>query len=185
MGNKRRNGPLNQTQSGLVAKEGEFVTADDGLPYSGKYYIQNGVAYAGNDSLEYFVPVPLDQVPENQFANLISTLGYATAAYTMAKQNFEMIKQTAEKIIPPKQIQKLSTSLEPRTGKSTFTQKTNDPNNIIKEIKPNALNNIVIESLRRDPLYKLVEIDFNSPTTTQQIEEGDKIIPGLKTFVNL
>jgi hypothetical protein len=43
----------------------------------------------------------------------------------------------------------------------------------------------LISSLKKDPLYKLVEIDFNSPTTTQQIEEGDKIIPGLKTFVNL
>lgn len=185
MRNKRRNGPLNQIQPGLIAKDGEFVTADDGLPYSGKYYIQNGVAYAGEDPLEYLVPVPLDQVSENQFATLISTIGYATAAYTMAKQNFEMIKQTAEKIIPPKQIQKLSTSLEPRTGKSIFTQKTNDPNKVIKEIKNDSSNSELILSLRKDPLYKLVEIDFNSPTTTQQIEEGEKIIPGLKTFVNL
>ena len=185
MGNKRRNGPLNQTQSGLVAKNGEFVTANDGLPYSGKYYIQNGAAYAGNDPLEYLVPIPLDQVPENQFATLISTVGYATAAYTMAKQNFEMIKQTTEKIISSNPLQKLSTSLKPRTGKSTFTQKLNDPNNIIKEIKNDSSNSELILSLKKDPLYKLVEIDFNLTNLQQQIEEGDKIIPGLKTFVNL
>ena len=185
MGNKRRNGPLNQIQSGLVAKDGEFVTAEDGLPYSGKYYIQNGAAYAGNDSSEYEVPVPLDQFPENQFATLISTLGYATAAYTMAKQNFEMIKQTAEKIIPSKQIQKLSTSLEPKTGKYIFTQKSNDPNNVIKEIKNDSSNSELILSLKKDPLYKLVEIDFNLTDMQQQIENGEKTIPGLKTFVNL
>lgn len=189
---KRRNGPLNQIQSGITAKDGEFVYADDGLPYSGKYYIQNGVAYAGNDPSEHEVPVPLDQVPENQFASLISTIGYATAAYQLAKQNVELINQTAEKLLPSKPVQKTTTSLEPRTGKYAFAQKTNDPDKVIRQFdfqEPSkvklTLNSAILETLKKDPLYKIVEIDFNAVDAQKQIEDGDKIIPGLKTFINL
>jgi hypothetical protein len=177
--------PRSLITESIPAKEGEFVYTESGLPFSGKYHIVSGVAYAGEKESSFSPPVSLDQVSNNPFATLISTLGYATAAYTMAKQNFEMIKQTSEKFIESIPIKKQITILEPRTGKSTFTQKSNDPNNIIKEIKNNSSNNELILSLKKDPLYKLVEIDFNSPTTTQQIEDGDKIIPGLKTFVNL
>lgn len=187
----RRNGPLNQIQSGIPAKDGEFVYADSGLPYSGKYHIQNGVAYAGEDPSVNEVPVPLDQVPENQFASLISTIGYATAAYQMAKQNVELIKQTAEKILPNKPIQAESASLKPREGKYAFAQKTNDPDKVIKQFNLEeksvkaTLGNAVLVTLRKDPLYKIVDIDFSSPDAQQQIEEGDKTIPGLKTFVSL
>lgn len=188
----RRKGPLNQIQSGLTAKDGEFVYAEDGLPYSGKYYIQNGVAYAGNDPTEREVPVPLDQMPENQFASLISTIGYATAAYQMAKQNVELIKQTAEKVFPSPPIQKSGESQAERTGRYAFAQKTNDPDKIIKQFNFQeenktklTLNNAILSSLKKDPLYKIVEIDFTATDAPNQIEEGDKIIPGLKTFINL
>ena len=177
--------PKSLITEGIPAKDGEFVYADNGLPFSGKYHIISGIVYAGEKESSFTPPVLLDQVSENQFATLISTIGYATAAYTMAKQNFEMIKQTSEKFIGSLPIKRQITILEPRTGKLIFAQKTNDPNNVIKEIKNDSSNSELILSLRKDPLYKLVEIDFNSPNTTQQIEEGEKIIPGLKTFVNL
>ena len=169
----------------IPSKDGEFVYTESGLPYSGSYHIISGVAYAGNDESSFNPPVSLDQVSESQFASLISSVGYATAAYAMAKQNFDIIKQTAKKIIPTNPIQKSGESQLQRIGKSTFTQKTNDPNNIIKEIKNDSSNSELILSLQKDPLYKLVEIDFSSPNAPQQIENGEKIIPGLKTFVNL
>ena len=177
--------PKSLITESIPAKEGEFVYADSGLPYSGKYHIISGIAYAGDNQLSFYPPVQLDQVPESQYASLISSIGYATAAYAMAKQNFEMIKQTAKKIIPSNQIQKSGESQLQRTGKYIFTKKTNDPNNIIKEIKNDSSNSELILSLKKDPLYKLVEIDFNLTTIQQQIENGEKIIPGLKTFVNL
>ena len=57
--------------------------------------------------------------------------------------------------------------------------------NIIKEIKDEESNKTTITSLQRDPLYKITAINFSVPDLQQQIEEGEKIIPGLKTFVNL
>jgi hypothetical protein len=180
----RRNGPLNQIQSGIVAKDGEFVYASDGLPYSGKYYIQNGVAYAGENLSINEVPIPLDQTPDNQFATLISTVGYATAAYAMAKQNIELIKQTSEKLIPTKPVQKQSTSLEPRTGMCSFTQKSNDPNKVIKQFN-SSNDSLLLSALKKDPLYKVVDIDFSALNIQQQLAEAEKTIPGITTFVNL
>ena len=174
--------PKNQIIEGLVAEEGEFVTADDGLPYSGKYHIISGIAYAGENQDSYQVPVPLDQLEDNSLAGLISAVGYATAAYAMVKSNADMLKQTVEKIIPKKTVE---TSGDPRKGKSNFTQKTNDPDKVIKEVKSTKLSSTIIEALKKDPLYKVVEIDFDAPNLNQQIEDGDKIIPGLKTFINL
>jgi hypothetical protein len=55
----------------------------------------------------------------------------------------------------------------------------------IKEIKDEESNKNTITSLQRDPLYKITAINFSIPDLQQQIEDGDKIIPGLKTFVNL
>ena len=177
--------PESQVIINQIAKSGEFVYSDSGIPYVGAYHIINGKAFAGAVLNTFEVPIPLDQPPTNVMASVVNIVGFGTAAYAMAKQNISNAKNLIEKFVPSSQVQISSEGSTPRTGKSTFTQKSNDPNNVIKEIKPNTLNNIVIESLRRDPLYKLVEIDFNSPTTTQQIEEGEKIIPGLKTFVNL
>lgn len=183
--------PKSLITESIPAKEGEFVYADSGLPYSGKYHIISGVAYAGDNQSSFDPPVPLDQLPDNQFATLMSTVGYATAAYAMAKQNIELIKQTSEKIFPNTPIQKSGESQAQREGKYAFAQKTNDPDKVIKQFNLQeksvkaTLNNAVLTTLRKDPLYKIVDIDFSSLDIQQQIEEGDKIIPGLKTFVNL
>jgi len=177
--------PESQIISNQIAKPGEFVYSDSGIPYVGSYHIINGKAFAGAVLNTFEVSIPLDQPPTNVMASIVNIAGFGTAAYAMAKQNINNAKNLIEKFIPSSQVQISSEGSTPRTGKSTFTQKSNDPNNIIKEIKNDSSNNELILSLKKDPLYKLVEIDFNSPTTTQQIEEGDKIIPGLKTFVNL
>lgn len=175
--------PKNQIIEGLEAKEGEFVTADDGLPYSGKYHIISGIAYAGEKQDSYQVPIPLDQLEDSSLGGIVSAIGYATAAYAMVKSNVDMIKQTAEKFIPKNTVQAEGEGSERRSGKSTFTQKTNDSNKIIKEIKHSKLSLIIIETLKKDPLYKIVEIDFDSPSVEKQIDDGEKIIPGLKSFV--
>jgi hypothetical protein len=176
--------PKNQIIEGLEAEEGEFVTANDGLPYSGKYHIISGIAYAGENEKSYPTPVPLDQLEDNSLAGIISAIGYATAAYNMAKSNIDMVKQTAEKAIPKSTVQADGEGTTLRSGKSAFTQKTNDSAKVIKEIKFSKLSSIIVEQLKKDPLYKVVEIDFSSPSVEKQIEDGDKIIPGLKTFIN-
>ncbi len=97
-----------------------------------------------------------------------------------------MIKQTAEKFFPKSNVKPDDAEgSPPRTGKSAFTQKTNDPNKIIKEIKYSANYISILEPLKKDPLYKVVEIDFDLPNVFLQLEDGEKIIPGLKSFVNI
>jgi hypothetical protein len=187
--------PRSLITENIPAKDGEFVYADTGLPYSGKYHIISGVAYAGENEKTYPQPIPLDQVPENQFASLISTIGFATAAYQMAKQNVEMIQQTAEKIFPSTPTQKSGgEGGVTRTGKISFAQKSNDPDKIIKEYNPSStkaaglaaiIAKAKLDEAKKDPLYKIVEIDFNAPDANQQIDEGEKVIPGLKTFISL
>jgi hypothetical protein len=173
--------PESQIISNQIAKPGEFVYSDSGIPYVGLYHIINGKAFAGAVLNTFEVPIPLDQPPTNVMASIVNIAGFGTAAYAMAKQNINNAKNLIEKFIPSAQIQKSNEGSTPRTGKSTFTQKTNDPNKVIKEIKdPN-----LIATLRQDPLYVVVQIDFSSPNANQQIEDGNKQLPGLKTFVNL
>jgi hypothetical protein len=169
----------------IPAKDGEFVYADSGLPFSGKYHIISGVAYAGENDKSYPQPVPLDEVSTkfNPFASIIASVGLGTAAYNMVKQNVDTAKNLVEKYIPSKPKQ--SNEVQLRSGIYYFAKKSNDPNNIIKEIKDEESNKTTITSLQRDPLYKITAINFSVPDLQQQIEEGEKIIPGLKTFVNL
>jgi hypothetical protein len=177
--------PKNQIQKSITAKEGEFVYTDSGLPFSGKYHIINGVAYAGENEKSFPQPVPLDEISTkiNPFSSIITSVGLGTAAYNMVKQNINTAKNLVEKYIPSKPKQ--SNEIKIRSGVYYFFQKSNDPNNIIKEIKDEESNKSIIVSLQRDPLYKIITIDFSIPNLQQQIEEGEKTIPGLKTFVNL
>ena len=169
----------------IPAKDGEFVYADSGLPFSGKYHIISGIAYAGENEKSYPQPVPLDEVSTkfNPFASIIASVGLGTAAYNMVKQNVDTAKNLVEKYIPSKPKQ--SNEVQLRSGIYYFTQKLNDPNNVIKELKDEESNKDIIKSLQQDPLYKIIAVNFSVPNLQQQIEEGDKIIPGLKTFVNL
>jgi hypothetical protein len=177
--------PKSQIIENQNAKEGELIYAESGIPYSGKYFVIQGLAYAGERPEEGKPLIPLDQPDVNTLAEIQALLGAATGVYSFFKSRMDLVRGIKEKFVPAQPVQAQGEGSSPRQGILFFTQKTNDPNKVIKEIKPNTLNNIIIESLRKDPLYKLVEIDFNSPTTTQQIEEGEKIIPGLKTFINL
>jgi hypothetical protein len=177
--------PRSLITENIPAKDGEFVYADSGLPFSGKYHIISGIAYAGENQKSYPQPVPLDEVSTkfNLFASIIASVGLGTAAYNMVKQNVDTAKNLVEKYIPSKPKQ--SNKVQLRSGIYYFAQKSNDPNNIIKEIKDEESNKNIITSLQRDPLYKLTIINFSVPDVSQQIENGEKIIPGLKTFVNL
>ena len=150
----------------IPAKDGEFVYADSGLPFSGKYHIISGVAYAGENDKSYPQPVPLDEVSTkfNPFASIIASVGLGTAAYNMAKQNVDTAKNLVEKYIPSKPKQ--SNEVQLRSGIYYFAKKSNDPNNIIKEIKDEESNKTTITSLQRDPLYNITAINFSVPETT-------------------
>lgn len=173
--------PKSQIIENQTAKEGELVYAESGMPYSGKYFIIQGLAYAGERPEDGKPLIPLDLPNVNTLAEIQALIGAATGAYSFFKSRMDLVRGIKEKIIPAQPVQSQGEGSVPRQGISYFVQKINDPNKIIKEVKdPNS-----IASLQQDPLYIVVQIDFSSSDVNKQIEEGNKKIPGLKTFLEL
>lgn len=198
--------PKNQIKNDLYTGGGEFVYKTTGLDYIGYYHIINNKAYAGRDQfssnfkvvegrkigdksplqIQFLTPVELDiapallpeGAPPNFLANIGNVVGFFTDAYSFAKSNLDTAKSLAEKYIPSKVVKPNT----PRQGLHYFTQNKLDTNKVIKEVEP---NDVSLSSLQQDPTYIVVQIDFSAPDSNQQIEEGDKKMPGLKTFINL
>lgn len=183
--------PESQLLKDLTAADGELIYAESGLPYSGKYYIKLGRAYAGIEPGQFNPEVPLDKPDLNLAAEINALVGTYLGAKNWAESRLARIKalkqditDTVKSLSAPVQTQGEGSS--PRSGISYFSQKTNDPNKIIKEYKKSDVSTTnTIAALNSNPLYKVVIIDFSAADVDQQIENGDKIIPGLKTFVNL
>jgi hypothetical protein len=178
--------PRNQVKSNLYTQGGEFIYKSTGLDYVGYYYTINNKAYAGPVPLpnNLFLPIELDvnpnKLPEGADTNILHTVGnvagFFTEAYNFAKSNLETAQYIKDKVFPSKTI----TNAQLRVGLHYFIQNSTDQNKIIKETDLTSYN-----QLQKDPVYKTVSIDFSSPDAEKQIEDGEKIIPGLKTFINL
>ena len=170
--------PKNRVKTGKHTEGNEYVIASSGVEYKGYYYEENGIAYAGKDSTIYQTKILLELAPVNFMADIALTTGFFTDAYNFAKSNLETAKTIADKVFPSKPIQQSSDN--PKFGTHNYIQKNNE--NIIKEIDS---SDPMFPKFKKDPTYQVVSINFNSMDIEQQIEEGEKIIPGLKTFVNL
>jgi len=170
--------PKNRIKTGKYTHGGEYVIASSGTEYKGYYYVENGVAYAGKDSTVYPTKTLLELTPVNFMADIASTTGFFTDAYNFAKSNLETAKTIADKVFPPKPIQQ--SSGVPKTGTHNYIQKNNEA--IIREIDS---MDPMFSNFIKDPTYKIVSINFDLRDIDQQITEGEKQIPGLKTFVNL
>jgi hypothetical protein len=193
MANKRKEYvPQSQLLENLTAADGELIYAETGLPYSGKYHIVSGKAYAGAQFMKEFNPaVPLDKPDLNLLAEINALVGTYLGAKSWAESRLARIKALKQDVkdavnsfSAPVQTQGEGSS--PRSGISYFSQKTNDPNKVIKEYRKSDVSTTnTISALNSNPLYKVVIINFDASDLDKQIEDGDKIIPGLKTFVSL
>jgi hypothetical protein len=167
--------PKSQIQENLTSKDGEYTYPSSGLPYTGKYHIIQGKAYAGATQNSFPTPVKLEVPSSNIMAYMISEGGFATAAYVIAQKNMNMAKGLYDQYKPQ---QTVSSSSE-KVGIKNYLLKSNDPNKIIKEISSND-----VYQLKLDPINKIVSINF-SIESSEQLVEAEKIIPGITTFVNL
>lgn len=183
--------PKSQVLQDLTAADGELIYTESGLPYSGKYHIVSGKAYAGAKFMENNPAIPLDKPDLNLIAEINALVGTYLGAKSWAESRLARIKALKQDITDTvnsfsKPVQKQDEGTPPREGVSYFVQKTTDPNKIIKEYaKSDIKTTNIIASLNNDPLYNVVIINFSASDIDKQIEDGDKIIPGLKTFVNL
>lgn len=180
--------PKNQVKSKLFTNGGEFIYKSNGLDYKGYYHTINNKAYAGAIPLPNIPQIELDvnpnMLPIGADTNILNTMGNAvgffTQAYNFAKSNLETANIIKEKYFPSKSLKSSNENLVPRTGLHYFIQQINDPNKVIKETDLTSFNN-----LQKDPIYKTVSINFSALDVDKQIEDGEKQIPGLKTFLEL
>jgi hypothetical protein len=180
--------PKNQVKAKLFTNGGEFIYKSSGLDYTGYYHTINNKAYAGPIALPDVPQIELDVNPNilpigadtNTLNAVGNAVGFFTQAYNFAKSNIAIADNIKDKIFLSKSLKKTSDSLVPRTGMHYFVQQINDPAKIIKEIDVNTYN-----SLQKDPIYKTVQINFSSLDADKQIKDGEKQIPGLKSFLEL
>lgn len=183
--------PKSQLLENLTAADGELIYADSGLPYSGKYYIALGRAYVGAKPGDIDPPVPLDKPDLNLAAEINALVGTYLGAKSWAESRLARIKSLRQDITDTVKsfsapVQKQDEGTTPREGISYFSQKTNDPNKIIKEYRKSDVSTTnTIAALNSNPLYKVVVINFSAADVDKQIEDGNKIIPGLKSFLEL
>jgi hypothetical protein len=169
--------PKSQIISNLQAKTSEFVYVDSGLPFSGSYHIINGKIYAGANEKTYQQPIPIEKPANNNLSNIINSTGLGSAAHNLSLRNKETTRNLAPKQINP-HIIRINSPL--KIGINYYFQKSNDPNYIIKKISHDEAI-----QLARDPINKVISIDFSAENLNTQLESAEKIIPGITAFVNL
>jgi len=182
--------PKSQILKNIKAQTNEFVFVDSGLPFLGYYHIISGRAFAGGDENVYPQPVPLEKPSNNVLTGVINSVGLGTAAYNLASRNKETARNLAPKQVNPHIIQinipqdysksDIKSELISKSGVSYYFQKSNDPNYIIKKIsRDEAIQ------LARDPINKIVTIDFSAENLDEQLQIAENLIPGITMFVNL
>lgn len=183
--------PTSQKIENLVAKEGELIYAKTGLPFSGEYHIVSGKAYAGA-KFDFKKPaIPLDKPDLNLATEIQALVNNYLGIVSWAKARAERLKSlkrtTEETLNAAKQVlKKQDEGSSPREGIYYFVQKTNDPNKKIQEFSKSDKNTTnAILFYNNSPKYKVVLIDFSANNIEYQIDEGEKIIPGLKDFLAL
>lgn len=154
--------PSNVIETGKYTSGGEFVYKSNQSPYKGYYYILNDRFFEGK---EYKADAQeIIQIKES------NTLLYrlATAAFSLASGiTSQNLRQNLVPSFPTIALNKLNIEIR------YFSRKVNVRPTVIKEI-----NKETYDSLQGDPLYQTT---FVGPT--QNIDQADKQIPGLKTFL--
>jgi hypothetical protein len=182
--------PKNQILKNIIAQPNEYVYVNSGLPFSGYYHIISGRAFAGGDENVYPQQVPLEKPQNNALNRIISSVGLGTAAYNLASRNKETARNLAPITLNPHIVQTdvpqnfpefdIKTAPNFKSGVNYYFQKSNDPNHIIKKISYEEAYHLV-----KDPINKVVSIDFSAENVNEQLINAEKIIPGITIFANL
>ena len=174
--------PRSQIVENKKAKIGEWVYQKTGIPYLGKYHLIKGKPFAGATFQPNKSQQPLEKTTESKLFRILTTSGPNSPAYLMAIGNpggIGTLVGVAAVGIPIIKGVFADSDSDPQTGFRIFVQKSNEEPKIIKEIKENSAE---YQNLLSNPFYKIVKLDL-SKDLTPQVEEGEKIIPGLKIFL--
>lgn len=174
--------PRSQIVENKKAKIGEWVYKKTGIPFVGKYHLIKGKPFAGAIFSPTKPQQPLEKTTESKLFKILTTSGPNSPAYLMAIGNpggiGTLVGVAAVGIPIIKGVFPESDSM-PQTGSRIFIQKSNVEPKTIKEVKENSPEYNAASS---NPFYKIVKLDM-SKDLNPQIEEGEKLIPGLKIFL--
>jgi hypothetical protein len=176
--------PRSQIIENKNSKIGEWVYKKTGIPYLGKYHLIKGKPFAGAVFDPKKPQQPLEKTTESQLFRILTTSGPNSPAYLMAIGNPGGVGTLAGVAIATIPIIK-GVFEEGDANDSgeikfrVFIQKTNEEPKTIKEVKDNSPQH---QQAIQNAFYKIVRLDMNKDLGPQ-LEEGEKLIPGLKIFL--
>jgi hypothetical protein len=173
--------PRSQIIENKKAKIGEWVYKKTGIPFLGKYHLIKGKPFAGAIYQPAKISQLLEKTTESKLFKILTTSGPNSPAYLMAIGNPGGIGTLAGIAAVGIPIIKgvFDEGDAEEVGFRVFIQKSNAEPKIIKEVKDNSPDYTAAVS---NPLYRIVKLDM-SKDLNPQIEEAEKIIPGLKIFL--
>jgi hypothetical protein len=175
--------PRSQIIENKNSKIGEWVYKKTGIPFLGKYHLIKGKPFAGATFQPNKVLQPLEKTTESKLFRILTTSGPNSPAYLMAIGNpggLGTLAGVAAVGIPIiKNAFAESDNTESERGFRVFIQKSNAEPKIIKEVKDNSPD---YELAKSNTLYKIVKLDMDKDISSQ-LEEAEKIIPGIKIFL--
>jgi len=174
--------PRSQIVENKNAKIGEWVFKKTGIPFLGKYHLVKGKPFAGAIFSPTKQSQPLEKTTESKLFKILTTSGPNSPAYLMAIGNPGGIGTLVSVAVAAAPIVKgvfADSDSKPTSGFRIFVQKSNVEPKTIKEVKENSLEYTAASA---SPFFKMVKLDL-SKDLDPQIEEGEKSIPGLKTFL--
>jgi hypothetical protein len=171
--------PKNIIQVGKYTSGNEFVEEKTNKPYQGHYYELNGSLYTG---IEYSMDAIkiIKKQDQNQLYNSSNTALFSLVSGITSQQlstpSINVISNSKRDNLPP--INQ-SASPTPPTSHQFFIQKINVNPIIIKEVDEKSYN-----SVQGSPLFKTTFIG-NYNGVNQTIDQAEKQMPGLKTFLSV
>jgi hypothetical protein len=177
--------PRSQIIENKKAKIGEWVYKKTGIPFLGTYHLVKGKPFAGATFSLTKKQQPLEKTTQSKLFKILTTSGPNSPAYLMAIGNpggIGTLVGAAVVAVPVIRgvLGGSDNGNETDGGFRIFVQKSNEEPKTIKEIKDNSSDYKLALS---NSFYKIVKLDL-SQNLGPQIEDGEKIIPGLKIFLN-
>lgn len=173
--------PRSQIIENKKAKIGEWVYQKTGVPFLGKYHLVKGKPFAGATFSPTKAQQPLEKTTESKLFRILTSSGPNSPAYLMAIGNpggIGTLAGIAAVGIPI--IKNVFADGDIKEAKfKVFIQKSNSEPKIIKEVEDNSPDYTAAVS---NPLYRIVKLDM-SKDLAPQLEEAEKIIPGIKIFL--
>jgi hypothetical protein len=176
--------PRSQIVENKKAQIGEWVYKKTGIPFLGKYHLIKGKPFAGATFDPKKPQQPLEKTIESRLFKILTTSGPNSPAYLMAIGNpggLGTLAGVAAVGIPIIKgvFEEGDANNSGEIKIRVFIQKSNEEPKTIKEVIDNSAQHRLAT---QNDFYKIVKLDM-SKDLNPQLEEAEKIIPGIRIFL--